>query len=177
MSTGPVFASVAAGSKPGTLVVSYTPGSAVGLHTAPTADCDKIGSKLCCGESPFQVRAAAATTHSHLPRPLRFSLSQMRVRCQPDPAPLSCFDCCAIVVVWASRCKSRARRSTCGQISPSWGRQLSLGRWTSAPLRSRRRFSTRGSSGRSARYVVAPLDIYVSPQALSTSPYCRTYLD
>lgn len=75
VSTGPVFASVAAGSKPDTLVVSYTPGSALGLHTAPTADCDKIGSKLCCGESPFQVRAAAAaTTHPHLPRSLRGQL-------------------------------------------------------------------------------------------------------
>lgn len=56
VSTGPVFESVANGSAAGTLVVNYAPGTAGGLHVAPTADCDKIGSKLCCGESPFQVR-------------------------------------------------------------------------------------------------------------------------
>lgn len=61
VSTGPVLESVAPGSTPGTLVVSYTKGTAQGLHTAAAADCDKIGSKLCCGESPFQVRAMNGT--------------------------------------------------------------------------------------------------------------------
>jgi sialate O-acetylesterase len=62
VSTGPVMASVAAGTDdPNTLVVKYADGTAHGLHTAPTADCDKIGSKLCCGESPFTVQATNGT--------------------------------------------------------------------------------------------------------------------
>jgi sialate O-acetylesterase len=63
-STGPVLRSVAKGSAPGTLVVSYAAGTAEGLHAAPTADCDKIGSKLCCGESPFQVKTANGTVRA-----------------------------------------------------------------------------------------------------------------
>merc|ERR1711865_752587 len=55
VSTGPVMASVAVGEGNATLIVTYVAGTAGGLHTAPTADCDKIGSKLCCGESPFQA--------------------------------------------------------------------------------------------------------------------------
>eukprot|EP00937_MAST-01D_sp_MAST-1D-sp2_P000500 g500.t1 len=54
--TGPVFATASAGAAPGgELAVAFAPGTAQGLHAAPTADCDQVGSKLCCGESPFQV--------------------------------------------------------------------------------------------------------------------------
>lgn len=59
VSTGPVLAAVAPGSANGTLEVTYAAGTAIGLHVAPTADCGKIGSMLCCGESPFQVQTSA----------------------------------------------------------------------------------------------------------------------
>lgn len=55
VSTGPVLASVTAGPKGDTLVVSYAAGTAGGLHAAPTADCGNTGSKACCNESPFEV--------------------------------------------------------------------------------------------------------------------------
>ena len=53
VSTGPVFASVATTAT--RMTVSFEKGTASGLHQAPTADCDQVGSKLCCKESPFQV--------------------------------------------------------------------------------------------------------------------------
>ena len=59
VSTGPVFASITATA--GTATVSYKPGTASGLHHAGTADCDQIGSRLCCGESPFAVLLANST--------------------------------------------------------------------------------------------------------------------
>ena len=60
VSTGPVFSSVhasspALGAVHATATVSYVVGTAVGLHQAGTADCSLVGTKLCCGESPFQV--------------------------------------------------------------------------------------------------------------------------
>jgi hypothetical protein len=55
VSTGPVFASVATDSAAQTATVSYANGTAHSLHSAGTADCELVGSKLCCGESPFQV--------------------------------------------------------------------------------------------------------------------------
>jgi len=55
--TGPVLdAIVVVGSgATATLKISYAAGTAVGLHTAPTADCDKVGTRVCCDESPFEV--------------------------------------------------------------------------------------------------------------------------
>jgi sialate O-acetylesterase len=54
VSTGPVFASMASANS--TMVyVSFEPGTAAGLHQAGTADCSQVGSKLCCGESPFKI--------------------------------------------------------------------------------------------------------------------------
>jgi hypothetical protein len=55
VSTGPVFASVATDYAAETATVSYANGTAHSLHSAGTADCELVGSKLCCGESPFQV--------------------------------------------------------------------------------------------------------------------------
>ena len=58
--TGPVFASIAtdiAAAK--TATVTFAAGTAGGLHTAGTADCDIVGTKLCCGESPFAVLLAS----------------------------------------------------------------------------------------------------------------------
>jgi hypothetical protein len=66
VSTGPTLASVEPGALAGTLEVKYAAGSAQGLHTASTADCDKIGSKLCCGESPFEVRLANSKAYARV---------------------------------------------------------------------------------------------------------------
>ena len=71
VSTGPVFAkaavtaaataaAAAAAATTTTLTVSFAQGTAAGLHQAPTADCDQVGSKLCCGESPFEVQVEVA---------------------------------------------------------------------------------------------------------------------
>jgi sialate O-acetylesterase len=54
VSTGPVFAAVSAEDS-ASVKVSYTSGTADGLHAAGTGDCNVVGSKLCCGESPFEV--------------------------------------------------------------------------------------------------------------------------
>ena len=65
VSTGPVVAALAVGAGNTSLTVQYQPGTAVGLHVAPTADCGKIGSKLCCGESPFQVETKAGLVRAN----------------------------------------------------------------------------------------------------------------
>ena len=62
VSTGPVLLSANVSAAGTTLVVSYAHGTAKSLHVAPTADCDKMGSKLCCGESPFWVKLVDGTT-------------------------------------------------------------------------------------------------------------------
>lgn len=55
VSTGPVLDAVTAVGTTG-VTITYKGGTAGTLHTAPTPDCDVLGSKLCCGESPFQVQ-------------------------------------------------------------------------------------------------------------------------
>jgi len=56
VSTGPVLAAVAAAAEDSASIqVSYTSGTADGLHSSGTGDCNLVGSKLCCGESPFEV--------------------------------------------------------------------------------------------------------------------------
>ena len=58
VSEGPTFASIAMDtSSAETATVSFAAGTAGGLHQAPTADCDQVGSRLCCRESPFEILA------------------------------------------------------------------------------------------------------------------------
>jgi len=54
VNTGPEFAAATLVNQT-FLSISFATGSAQGLHSAATADCDQVGSKLCCGESPFEV--------------------------------------------------------------------------------------------------------------------------
>lgn len=61
VSTGPVFASIITDAAAGTATVSYKRGTASGLHHAGTANCDLVGSKLCCGESPVTVLLSIGT--------------------------------------------------------------------------------------------------------------------
>lgn len=56
VSTGPVFASVAA--RGSDLKITYAAGTAETMHSSGTGDCGAVGDKLCCDESPFQVMAA-----------------------------------------------------------------------------------------------------------------------
>lgn len=67
VSTGPVMDSITAavadaGTTTAGLTVKYKAGTAGTLHAAPTPDCDKVGSKLCCGESPFEVTTTTTAT-------------------------------------------------------------------------------------------------------------------
>ena len=55
VSIGPTFESIVANSGAGTATVSFMAGTARGLHHAGTADCNLVGTKLCCGESPFEI--------------------------------------------------------------------------------------------------------------------------
>lgn len=55
VSTGPVFASIRSNPANRTATVIYANGTASSLHSAGTADCELVGSKRCCGESPFEV--------------------------------------------------------------------------------------------------------------------------
>jgi sialate O-acetylesterase len=81
VSTGPTFASIAiAGSASNTATVSFAAGTAGGLHHAGTADCDLVGSKLCCGESPFEVQLGNGTWQ-------RTNYTFLQVRAQ-SPQPL-----------------------------------------------------------------------------------------
>lgn len=57
MCTGPTFVTIASNATAST--VTYTQGTARGLHVTGTADCDQVGSKLCCAESPFEVLLAS----------------------------------------------------------------------------------------------------------------------
>lgn len=75
MHTGPTFESISAaahadvdadgddgvGVATAAATVSFTPGTAVGLHTHGTADCDQVGSRRCCEESPFEILLTTAT--------------------------------------------------------------------------------------------------------------------
>ena len=42
VSTGPLFAQVAVNASASAAIVSFGPGTAVGLHSAPTADCGQV---------------------------------------------------------------------------------------------------------------------------------------
>ena len=56
--TGPTFKSITADDATSMInvaTISFSLGTAGGLHAHGTADCDQVGSKLCCGESPFEV--------------------------------------------------------------------------------------------------------------------------
>jgi len=55
VSTGPVFASAVADPTQKFMTISFEQNTAVSLHKAPTADCDQVGTALCCDESPFEV--------------------------------------------------------------------------------------------------------------------------
>ena len=39
----------------------HATGTAAGLHVHGTADCDQVGTRLCCDESPFQVHVGTGT--------------------------------------------------------------------------------------------------------------------
>jgi len=53
--TGPLFLSMVTDASGMVATVAHVPGTALSLHAVGTADCDQVGSRLCCGESPFQV--------------------------------------------------------------------------------------------------------------------------
>ena len=57
--TGPTFESISAAADAVTIVFSQ--GTAHGLHAHGTADCDQVGSRLCCRESPFEILLSNGT--------------------------------------------------------------------------------------------------------------------
>ena len=53
VSTGPTFESMVVDGN--TATIFFKNGTAHGLHHAGTADCNLVGTKRCCGESPFAI--------------------------------------------------------------------------------------------------------------------------
>lgn len=56
---GPVFSSASVAG--GVVEIQYQRGTANGLHLAPCAACETVNSKLCCGESPFELSTDGVT--------------------------------------------------------------------------------------------------------------------
>ena len=77
------MAAVMLGAGNTTVEVTYVAGTAVGLHVAPTADCDEIGSKLCCGESPFMVGTKGGMVRGNYTVGVHSGIGRAPCRCTP----------------------------------------------------------------------------------------------
>lgn len=59
--TGPAFDAISPAAAVHAATVSFSAGTANGLHAHGTADCDQVGSRLCCRESPFEILLSNGT--------------------------------------------------------------------------------------------------------------------